>query len=133
MTQACVQIVSTQAKADAGRTGKDPLQCLGLYLDLLKHLLLSGAAPIGRVPIAVILKQTTLSAGNAPVRNLMQGTGKIVLRKHNAVPGPRFAHGLVQRLRSVTLQASLVTKGKKLIKNTNHRAYLMAARMIIKI
>ena len=99
-----LQIIVTQMKGAAGSGGKNPLQGLGSGFNALERELLCRRARPLMVPIAIVDLRSTLCPGQAPMSNLVECTGKIILPlvHQMIIAGPRGRR--VQRLDRVTGQ-----------------------------
>src|SRR5690625_3872681 len=79
------EVVDADAKGLVRRPAEDPFQSLGAGLDSLELALLGRRASIGAVPIPVIHLLAARGPGDAPVGQLVQGTGKITVGKDDPV------------------------------------------------
>ncbi len=96
-----IEIVGTGMELKIAGFREDPLEGLGLGLNLLETCLLRSTAAIGVIPVTVVNLGSTLLPGNAPVGDLVQGAGKIIQPKHQPVQRVFTVSWKIYRLRAL--------------------------------
>src|SRR5690554_6822984 len=114
------EIVHTDMKTQSAGSGKQLFQRLGRNFSRLKKTLLLGTASVGVIPITVVFQQASLLARNAPMTDLMQGTGKKPPGKYHAMPGAGLIGGPIKRLIATTFQPGVIARPKQAIKQCRH-------------
>ena len=95
---AAIQVVHTDMEAAATGGGKQPLDRLGLHLNLFKRPLLFTGTAIGTIPVTVIRQLSPTLAGDAPVTDFMESAGEIAMGEDDLGIATGYASRQVFRL-----------------------------------
>src|SRR5690625_1598963 len=113
------EVVDADAKGLVRRPAEDPFQSLGAGLDSLELALLGRRASIGAVPIPVIHLLAARGPGDAPVGQLVQGTGKITVGKDDPVMAVAGIRRKIDRLFPAAHQARPMALAHPLVEQLN--------------
>ena len=114
-----IEVVGADTEAPPAGHRQNPLQRLRSDFNQLKLSLLLSASAIRFVPVTEIRQQAPLNAGNAPVRDFMQGRFVKPVSKNQPVVRTPFISRQIFRLMSARYQACVFTVGKQPIKQSD--------------